>query len=543
MIGNPPYGGTKIDDNVRLPLGIDSKDPYGAFIARFLAAGNKTTPLKHGGVLAYIVSDTFMTIVSHHKLRRQMMDNYIHKMIRVHPDTFRATVNTVIMICERNVFPKDDSGNYRIVNNFDPNHICQMTDMTNISIHDNFDHFVEVLRQTEGVDFDARNLPANISNPEYAVYYYPQNLIKTNSNLPFFVASPKLFALMNDGNDNNNKPSTQLATFQEKQIKVRTFIINEKEVQVVKLGDIADVKVGLQTGDNHAYLYQNPEARGTYRSIEDYKAYLLTDADLEKIRDNEHLRLAVIDKGINTDNPYSECYFEGKYIIPYDKGGESDAEGGWMPNYFVPTNYFIDWSEWAVHRMKTLTTKEKNKLENIGGGDNKLCSRFQNVDTYFQKYVSYSRTGIYAPTFRLGTPSPYDNKSCGVFPPKYIFNEVLFLLNSKFIKYIFKNILGHTIDAQVDDVKELCFSLAFKSISSFENIIEKQKLNARYDYASYEQIEIDRLVYAAYGLVASDVQEIEDWYARRYPKLSAAQKANLKALGKSEDYLELYGLK
>ena len=74
-------------------------------------------------------------------------------------------------------------------------------------------------------------------------------------------------------------------------------------------------------------------------------------------------------------------------------------------------------------------------------------------------------------------------------------------------------------------------------------VIQKQKNNPRYDYASHEQIAIDKFVYEAYGLNASDVQEVEDWYARRYPKLSAAQKTNLRALGKSDDYLELYGLK
>ena len=76
-----------------------------------------------------------------------------------------------------------------------------------------------------------------------------------------------------------------------------------------------------------------------------------------------------------------------------------------------------------------------------------------------------------------------------------------------------------------------------------KNITINQKLNHRYDYASHEQLEIDKLIYVAYGLNAEDVQEVENWYARRYPKLSAAQKANLQALGKSDDYLELYGLK
>lgn len=75
------------------------------------------------------------------------------------------------------------------------------------------------------------------------------------------------------------------------------------------------------------------------------------------------------------------------------------------------------------------------------------------------------------------------------------------------------------------------------------SIIQTQQSNSRFDYASHEQIEIDKLVYEAYGLSAADVEEVENWYARRYGKLSAAQKANLRLLGKSDDYLELYGMR
>jgi hypothetical protein len=42
--------------------------------------------------------------------------------------------------------------------------------------------------------------------------------------------------------------------------------------------------------------------------------------------------------------------------------------------------------------------------------------------------------------------------------------------------------------------------------------------------------------------LADDNQELESFF-RRYPKFSAAQKANLRSLGKSDDYLKLYGLK
>ena len=522
VIGNPPYGGTKISDEVRTALDIESKDPYGAFIARFLNAYNKPTPLKHGGVLAYIVSDTFMTIKSHLKLRRHLTQNYVHKMLRVNPDTFRATVNTVIMVAERNTLKE-----------FDEKHICLMADLTNISLHDNYEHFVEVLNQTKGVDFEKAK--QNISNEEYAIYYYPQSLIKTNSNLPFFVASPKLFALMNDSSKDLKK---ELKAIGGKQVQVRKILLNGSDVKVLKLGDVADIKVGLQTGDNNSYLFQNPESRGNYQSIENYKEFLLTESDLGRIRNEEGLRQNIVDKGISRQNKNSERYFQGRYIIPYDKGGESDSADGWLPNYFVSTGYYINWDEEHAKSLinQLLITKEST------------LPYPRNKDFYFKLGITYSRTGNYAPTFRIGTASVFDDKSCTLFfiDNRMVFNNLAFC-SSKLLKFFFKNFQGHTVDAQVDDLKAIGISIGILENNIFEHCLlqirEKQQSNSRYDYASHEQIEIDKLVYEAYGLNADDIQEVEHWYARRYPRLFAAQKQNLLNLGKSDDYLELYGLK
>lgn len=518
VMGNPPYGGTKISDIVRTTLDIESKDPYGAFIARFLNGYDKPTPLKHGGVLAFIVSDTFMTIKSHLKLRKHLMQNYVHKMLRVHPDTFRATVNTVIMVAERNTKKE-----------FDEKHICLMADLTNISIHVNYEHFVEVLNQTKGVDFEG--VKQNVSNEEYAIYYYPQVLIKTNSNVPFFVATPNLFAFMNDSSIDLKKELKQIGS---NQVLVRKITLNEKQIEVVKLGDIADVKVGLQTGDNNAYLFQNPDARGNYRSIEEYKEFLLSERDLEQIRKDDSLRLELIEKGISKGNKNSKRYFEGRYIVPHDKGGESDIDTGWLPNYWVDTNYYIDWSEWAVRQIKTLV-----------GIDGRIKSRFQNTSFYFQNGIDYSQTGIYCPTFRSNSGTVFNTEATSIFGTFEV-NSFLGLLTSKTTRFFIKNFIDNTVHASADKLKEttIFFNTEINLIKKLvSNIIKKQKSNPRYDYASHEQIEIDKLVYEAYGLNDENVQEIENWFARRYPKLSAAQKANLRALGKSDDYLELYGLK
>ena len=394
IIGNPPYGGTKITNDVKKAHRLGSKDPYGAFIARFMGASNRASPLAEDGVLAYIVSDTFMTIKTHRPLREQMLEHRIHKMIRVAGDTFKATVNCAVILCQRGTAP--DS------------HTCLMADLTNLSIHEHFERFLHILYQTEGGGVISHR--QNISNQTYAIFYFRQSLIKTNSKCPFFVASPKLFALMND-----TTAPVRYETIAGRSVPVRTVSLNGKAVRLVKLGDIAEVKQGLATGYNKAYLFQNPKARGSYRSIEEYMKFLLTEEDLERIRSDETLRLDVIYRGISKSDTQSSRYFGGRYIVPYDKGGESKSDEGWMPNYRVPTDYFIDWSEWALNAIKTVSIAEIYKRKGKSVPSEKpyykttVAGVIRNARLLFSKEVSrFPDTGFYAPTFRLNSAGTFD---------------------------------------------------------------------------------------------------------------------------------------
>ncbi len=526
VIGNPPYGGTKLEESITDWLGLESKDPYGAFIARFLGSGARKTPLKNAGILAFIVSDTFMTIKSHLPLRRQMLDNYMHKMIRVHQDTFGATVNTAIIICRRNEFPKDENG--QTIRTIEKNHKCQMVDLTNVSIHEQYQRFTDILQMT------VTNLKAEqISNSEYAIYTYYQRIIHSNSNLPFFVASPDLFKLMNDGNDPENRPEIIRKQIGAKSMPLGCISINGKKLELLKLGDIADVKVGLQTGDNSSYLYQRPEARGSYRNIQDFIDYLLTEDDLNRIRGDEELRLAVIKKGISKENPKSRRYFGGRYIVPYDKGGESDSDDGWLPNYYVITPYYIDWSE---HSVSQLLNGSKISIRSSP-------SYPRNIMDYFKEGISFSRIGLYSPTFRFDNRGPFDVNGCLIFSDFEVKNLISFL-TSKLFRYFLKNFFGHTVSSQVDELKEIRVPVDdFLNVPLINSIIQNQRKSQKYDYSSNEQIEIENNVYKKYYLDINEINEVEVWYSRRYPRLSAAQKANLRKLGKSDDYLELYGLR
>ncbi len=287
----------------------------------------------------------------------------------------------------------------------------------------------------------------------------------------------------------------------------------------MRFGDVAEVKVGLQTGDNWTYLYQNPEARGSYHDINQYRQFLITEEELKRIASDDKLRMKIIEKGFHKTqdekNFDPDRWFGGRYIVPYDKGGESDTDSGWLPNYYVPTNYFIDWSSWALNRMRTLTIGKRD-----GTSRTQIAGVFRNVVFYFTEGLTLSYTGVYAPNLRFNSIGVFDVGGSSIFT-EFDFSHLLGLYAGKMIKFIGKNYIDHTVNFQVDENKEL--AIPIKTSDEIEDyvssIVEKQKNNPRYPYHLYEQKEIDRIVYELYGLNEEDIREIETWYARRYPKL------------------------
>jgi hypothetical protein len=98
---------------------------------------------------------------------------------------------------------------------------------------------------------------------------------------------------------------------------------------------------------------------------------------------------------------------------------------------------------------------------------------------------------------------------------------LLGILCSRSLRYFFKSFKAHTIESPEGQMMELPIPLNNNKIKQIvETIIEKQKAINNYDYFSNEQKEIDRIVYELYGLNEDDIQEVEYWWARRYPKLA-----------------------
>lgn len=448
VIGNPPYGGTKIDEKTQKEYKLDSNDPYGAFMSMAL---NKL--LKPDGILCYIVSDTWLTIKSHKPLREQILQYELKNVIRLHKDCFNATVNSCVFTLKKTVIAKNETTSIIIA-----------ADLTNISTRKQIPEFRDKLFHLE--DYIGQY------TPDFAVYSYSQKLLLSNNNVPVLVASPKLFMFMNDeGNIENN---------------IYSILFNSKKINLEKIKSKEDVKKGMDSAIK--YVYRADESVQVIRT-----RYNVVNK--EKIRStDEILSLSDIEKlnGVESD----------EFIIPFNKGGSSSTKEDWLPNYFVDVEYYIDFSELAVkkhyHRNKTF---------------------------YFNDGLTFSFRGDYSPTFRLKNIGPFDANSSYLSSDNHDKSVFIGVLNSKLVRYIFNAIIQHTVASDIDKIKEIPI-VEIDEINSqkikelVEAIIEKQKQVPKYNYFANEQKEIDQLVYELYGLNEDDINEVETWFARRYPKLA-----------------------
>jgi type I restriction-modification system DNA methylase subunit len=479
-VANPPYGAS-VDDNQRnlyfdkRTEGSQSKDTYGLFIARGLEL------LRPGGHLCYIVSDTWRTIKSHKPLRKRLLENTtISHIIDLPSWIFNATVNTCILTVTKNKAPEKHELITADLRNLKPGEWKILADnLTAIAAH--------------SVDLQTIN---------FARYTYKQSLISSYDNLPFFIGSPKLYCLMSDN-------------------------------RFTRLGSIADVKVGLQTGDNPYYLRKQVGTRGGYKILDESK--LLKEEEIAQLTENEKLN------GVDPEK------YNGRCFLPYDKGGESDTDEGWLPNYNVPTQYFINWSQNAVKRLRTATIADvkqrKGEINKIKPGDNtKRAAVIRNPQYYFREGITFSPTGIYSPTFRLGCTAIFGNKGSTIFFNGAEAKVILGILTSTLARYLLKSYVSHTVETGEEVLKRFILPLldaefVDKLQNLVEQIIEKQKDNLYYPYHLHEQKEIDALVYQLYGVSEEDIREIELWYCRRYPKLAEAQGVIEEVNIKYKDYL------
>ena len=503
VIANPPYG-IKVPTKTRDEFKLNSKDSYGVFVSLGLKI------LKPGGTLCYIMSDTWQTIKSHKNLRDQLLkETDAQFLISVPADTFGATVNTGVYTFIKRISPRwrltEKADNRLIAADLSPFKIKQPNGSWDTG---NLEAGFELL--TEQNDFDETKDGYTLySERDFAVFAYKQKLIPRFSNHSFFIASPKLFKLMEDTGkhylDKDGKTIYQVE-------------FNGKELEMVKLGDnylgsgkkkqwkengLFKIVSGIKTGCNEKYLRCIDYCQKNFDMIE--KLNVLNEIEINNISSDEKRN------GIKSND---------RYFISFEMGKPAEAQDGLLPQYYQSSsNIVINWSKQAVSSMK------KEKHSDLANDE------FRFID--YRNNISISMTGQYAPTFRISVTPVFVNASSRIICNSA--NDNLFLLgvlNSKFMKFLFKSVINHSVGVEIDNFKISNFLKIYSNDKIYELvelILFKQKQNPKYDYMTNEQIEIDKLVYQMYNLNEEDIKEVENWYWRRYPKLAEAIERNMKA--------------
>ncbi|HRK20161.1 MAG TPA: N-6 DNA methylase [Fimbriimonadaceae bacterium] len=463
VIANPPYGEGTVTDATRDalfgPRSGQSKDLYSAFMARAFQL------MKPGAWMTYITSNTWRTIRTHRPLRRMLLENAtVQHVIDVPEWVFaQPVVRTCVTTLKNN--PSPDG------------HVMIAADLAALPRED----WPLLEANLRAVAYHGPDLQTDT----FARYSYPQAQVGQDPNAAFFIALPSL---------------------------QRFFT----EAALPRLGEgaaaVATVVQGLATADNNYYLRYAGSGASRYARVN--IDLVLTEEQLREFASRpEAERLRGIDP----------AEFGGRYLVPYDKGGESDLQaGGWLPCFHVPTEYYIDWSRRAVHRLRTATIadirRDAGEAHRIRPGDaDRVASRFQNATYYFRDGITWSVSGRFAPTFRLGSGGVFDVKGSTMFPIVPIL-PLLGILNSKLCRFLTKAFLNNGWDAQVDDVKRLPIVMPQRIMDRLRDlvtcIIDAQRQDPRYEYWNGEAVRIEELVADAYELSHDEVRDVDLWTCR-----------------------------
>jgi hypothetical protein len=325
-----------------------------------------------------------------------------------------------------------------------------------------------------------------------ARYCVRQGIIKNFSRLPLFEGRASLYAFMQDM-FTAVPPEIELQTTTGDSRRVRAITVRNR--RVVKLCQVAEVKIGLQSGDNSRFYraaagVRGGAAKGGYQPVD--LRNVLSEAELAELTPDEKIH------GIRIDDPTSDRYF-----VPLDKAAISDIDGGLLAQFWRPIDFYVDWSEQAVSRMKSLPS-----------------AVFRNPQFYFRRGVSFSNTGIYCPTFRLSHGGVFDQKGSCIFSDIFSSELLLGVLVSTLTKYFVKSFINHSLDAQLDDLPVVLPTDAEAAAieSKVRDIVDLQSSAPGYDYRP-RLAELDKMVFAMYRITPDESDEVTTWYVRHYPKL------------------------
>jgi len=519
IIGNPPYG-VGVTEEVQNRFGLGSSDSYGCFVARCIDL------LAKDDHLLFVLSSSFLTAKNHRELRQKIC---------------RTTALRSIHIMHRNAFARRDVFPTLVhltkTDDLEENHYI-FTDAWPVSPNDT--DFTATLKKWASGASD-QELPRS----RFAKYEWPQPLVrfrltappanqvdeemeksggKSATHLllanakeiyPLIGGSPALFLTCSDIEITGR---VQKRTIEFPSLKeVDAFAVKRTDsvwAPFVKLWQIAHVRQGLSTADDPCFLRKSPwvVANARRRNIKNVNMNCtIESANLAGLsKDQKKLGIEVLD-------PQSD-----KYFIPFDKGGEQNTEEGEFRSFWSPVDYWIDWSQKSVNKLRkrALPSNPKNR------------AYLRNEQFYFQMAIRFTRAGLYAPMYEQSFGGIFSDKGCLIIPfETAISNYLLGYLCTDVSRYLCKNFIQHGVMTEIEGIRQMPIPVPSKELydtvtAKVALLIEERKRGNR---GSSIEEEINKLFAAHIVLSKVEEEEIQTWFKRRYPDFGREKDATRKA--------------
>jgi len=529
IIGNPPYledSGLGGYDDIKELLKLKSNNLYAMFWIRSIR-----DLCREGGQVSFITSDTFLTIKSHIETRKSILrECNIHYIIQAGNwfFTFNNAWTAILTVTKRDEILNDlqaQENPFSLIA-YD---ITKLPARNTIALDVALNNWKPTITtKTRTGDINGRLIdPGDDTtwriclgkrSAQIGRYSYPNGIIWKNSNAPFFHSCPKLFKLTWDvgiyAPTYSNFINGDEVTIQ-KPTTNREF--NGQSIELIRLEEFANVRVGLQTGDDNYYLKKEKNARGTMGVVDDSK--ILTTSDLSVIENDEQLRMKIIKKGIKIND------FEGRTFVPFVKSPKQKS--GDLNMFSCEVEYYIDWNEKMVDQLYNYSIgdvrRRKNpKFKGTNSQENTRAAVIRNSDYYFAQSLHCSSGGEEAPQIWAPWGGISGHRVCILAPKLINWDELLGLMSSHTFALFVKSYRGSLADTGQD---QLIMTLIPSSISDNEKlseivnkIIDRKRNGGKINRNDEDWNEIDKIISSSYGLTEDDFEEVEKWRKRRFSR-------------------------
>jgi methylase of polypeptide subunit release factors len=448
VIANPPYISNKDisqkDKELYEEIYGFSDDLYNYFFIKGFEIAKKD------GLVAFITSNTFMTINSKINIRKLLQSKQILEFIPIKNPFDEATVEPIIVLTKN-----QDNSNYQ------------------------FDYID--LRKEE-FDPTKNRYKIDISiyqNTPNKVFFTPTNL-----NLQIYSKYiPKVKELLNNYWD---KISNSINITKNKQL-LEEYRKTLKPGDVTLLGLVTNGGQGLATANNGKYIGVKEGTKEANKILQTRKEKIklfnkrykkeinidnLEELEIREIFDSLKAKFGrdifgqgyiyrivsqneIADINSLTQEEKQNGIIGDKTFIPYDKG---DRDGN---KWYYETPFYIDWSRENVQYLK----KDKK-------------ARFQGYNFYFKEGFSWSDIHTIEIKSRLKSGGVYDVTSMSLFSVSNLFSDKFFItiLNSSLISDYSFSFVNNTPHFQINDARQIPIIVPTPAqLKEFEEIFDKAK--------------------------------------------------------------------